>query len=206
MCVTRDRWEMVNFGPEGWESEEEMKLIFRVIVSRENSIAFEEPECGCLKNEEGLPYVIPVFEHNTWQKRAIPTLRALNEEYGELVRGILRTGIYEKSTFFNFSPGFCVLKQDGKLRVVHDFHELNKVIIKDFGLPPALKNFVQAFSGRTCYRLGDIMGGYAERELAEHSRPLTTFETCLGMFQPTRFPQGATNSVAVYEAQIMWIL
>ena len=50
------------------------------------------------------------------------------------------------------------------------------------------------------------MGGYDERELAYESRPLTTFETPLGRFQLTRLPQGATNSVAVYQAQMMWIL
>ena len=50
------------------------------------------------------------------------------------------------------------------------------------------------------------MGGYDERELAQESRPLTTFETPLGRFQLTRLPQGATNSVAVYQAQMMWVL
>lgn len=50
------------------------------------------------------------------------------------------------------------------------------------------------------------MGGYDERELARESRPLTTFETPLGRLQLTRLPQGATNSVAVYQAQMMWIL
>ncbi|KNE93596.1 hypothetical protein PSTG_13045 [Puccinia striiformis f. sp. tritici PST-78] len=38
------------------------------------------------------------------------------------------------------------------------------------------------------------------------SRPLTTFKTPLGRLQLTRLPQGATNSVAVYQAQMMWIL
>jgi hypothetical protein len=50
------------------------------------------------------------------------------------------------------------------------------------------------------------MGGYDERELALESRPLTTFETPLGRYQITRLPQGATDSVAFYQAQMMWIL
>ena len=50
------------------------------------------------------------------------------------------------------------------------------------------------------------MGGYDERELAPEYRPLTNFETPLGQFKLTRLPQGATNSVAVYQAQMMWIL
>jgi hypothetical protein len=80
------------------------------------------------------------------------------------------------------------------------------VTIKDAGLPPNIGEFVDSFSGRACYGLGDIMGGYNERELDPASRPLTTFETVLGRLQLTRLPQGATNSVAVYQAQMTWIL
>ncbi|MBW0573503.1 hypothetical protein O181_113218 [Austropuccinia psidii MF-1] len=50
------------------------------------------------------------------------------------------------------------------------------------------------------------MGGYDERELDVITRPFTTFVTPLGRMQLTRLPQGATNSVAVYQAQMTWIL
>jgi hypothetical protein len=99
-----------------------------------------------------------------------------------------------------------VTKSNGKLRIVHDLQVLNKVTIKDAGLPPKIEEFVDSFAGRACYGLGDIMGGYDERELDPASRPLTTFETVLGRLQLTRLPQGATNSVAVYQAQMTWIL
>ncbi|MBW0460837.1 hypothetical protein O181_000552 [Austropuccinia psidii MF-1] len=49
------------------------------------------------------------------------------------------------------------------------------------------------------------MGGYDERELDVTKRPLTTFVTPLGRMQLTRLPQGATSSVAVYQAQMTWI-
>ena len=97
-------------------------------------------------------------------------------------------------------------KSNGKLRIVHDLQQLNKVTIKDAGLPPKIEEFVDSFAGRACYGLGDIMGGYDERELEPVSRPLKTFETPLGRLQLTRLPQGATNSVAVYQAQMTWIL
>lgn len=45
-----------------------------------------------------------------------------------------------------------------------------------------------------------------KKELACESRPLTTLATPMGIFQLTRLPQGATNSVAVYQSQMMWIL
>jgi hypothetical protein len=69
---------------------------------------------------------------------------------------------------------------------VHDLQQLNKVKIKDAGLPPKIEEFVESFAGRACYGLGDIMGGYDKRELDPASRPLTTFETPLGRLQLTR--------------------
>ncbi|MBW0522376.1 hypothetical protein O181_062091 [Austropuccinia psidii MF-1] len=50
------------------------------------------------------------------------------------------------------------------------------------------------------------IGGYYERELDINTKHLTTFETPLGILQLTRLPQGATNTVAVYQAQMTWIL
>jgi hypothetical protein len=84
--------------------------------------------------------------------------------------------------------------------------EIKKVTIKDAGLPPATEEFVEVFAGRVCYGLGKIMGGYNELELERESWPLTTFDTPLGRFQLTLLPQGATNLLAVYQAQMMWIL
>ncbi|MBW0581520.1 hypothetical protein O181_121235 [Austropuccinia psidii MF-1] len=50
------------------------------------------------------------------------------------------------------------------------------------------------------------MGGYEEQELDVTTRALTAFETPLGRMQLTRLAQKATNSVAVYQAQMTWIL
>ncbi|MBW0580753.1 hypothetical protein O181_120468 [Austropuccinia psidii MF-1] len=104
------------------------------------------------------------------------------------------------------TPVFCVAKSNGKLKIDNYLQDLNEVKIEDAGLPPHIEEFVDAFSGRACYRLGYIMGGYYERELDISTRPLTTFETPLGRIQLTRLPQGETNSVAVYQAQMTWIL
>ncbi|MBW0563244.1 hypothetical protein O181_102959 [Austropuccinia psidii MF-1] len=124
----------------------------------------------------------------------------------ELIRERIRTGLYQQSTSSYTSPIFCVLKSNGKLRIAHELQELNKVTIKDAGRPPHIEEFVDEFAGREFYGLGDIMGGYDERELDVITRPLTTFETPLGRMKLTRLPKGATNSVSVYQAQMTWIL
>ena len=204
--ITAKRLESVNFGPPGWLTNEELNLLKYVIILREKAVAFLEEERGILKHEYGQPYKIPVIDHEPWQQRPIPIPNAIREDYIELVRRRIQTGLYEQSTSSYSSPVFCVAKSNGKLRIVHDLQQLNKVTIKDAGLPPKIEEFVDSFAGRACYGLGDIMGGYDERELDPVSRPLTTFETPLGRLQLTRLPQGATNSVAVYQAQMTWIL
>lgn len=40
--VIRERLYMVKFGPEGWLSEKEMKLILQVIVLKEKAISLDE--------------------------------------------------------------------------------------------------------------------------------------------------------------------
>ncbi|MBW0559155.1 hypothetical protein O181_098870 [Austropuccinia psidii MF-1] len=170
------------------------------------AIAFCEEERGIIKHSYGKPYKIPVIPHEPWQKKPIPIPKSILPQFIELFREIIHTGLYEKSTSSYNSSVFCVAKPNGKLVIVHDLQDLNKVTIKDAGLLPNVDEFVRSFSGRACHRFGDIMGGYDERELDIISTPLTTFETPLGRLQLTRIPQGATKSVAVYQAQMTWIL
>ncbi|MBW0522036.1 hypothetical protein O181_061751 [Austropuccinia psidii MF-1] len=114
-----------------------------------------------------------------------------------MARERIRTGVYEKSTSSYTSSVFCTAKSNGKLIIVHDSQDINKVTIEDEGLLPHIEEFVDAFSGRACYGLGEIMGGYYERELESSTRPLATFEAPLGRLQLTGLPQGETNYVAV---------
>ncbi|MBW0555956.1 hypothetical protein O181_095671 [Austropuccinia psidii MF-1] len=119
---------------------------------------------------------------------------------------MIRTGLYEQSTSSYTSPVFWAAKSNGKLRIVHDLQDINKVTIKDTGLQPHIEEFVDAFSGRACYGLGDIMGGYYEKELEISTRTSTTFKTPLGRLQLTILPKEETNSVAFYQTQMTRIL
>ena len=72
--------KVVNFGPEGWITEEEKKLFLHIIVLREKAFAFCPEERGLLKHSYGLPYIIPVIENTPWQKKPIPIPGAVKEE------------------------------------------------------------------------------------------------------------------------------
>ncbi|MBW0582439.1 hypothetical protein O181_122154 [Austropuccinia psidii MF-1] len=163
--ITQGRFELINFGPTGWLSEAERSLLMSFIVLREKANSFSAEERGLLKHSYAKPYKIPVIQHTTWKKKPIPIPKPTIPQFIELVRERIRTGLYEQSTSSYTSPVFCVSKSNGKLRIVHDLQDLNKVTIKDAGLPPHIEEFVDAFSGRACYGLGEIMGWYDEREL-----------------------------------------
>ncbi|MBW0501217.1 hypothetical protein O181_040932 [Austropuccinia psidii MF-1] len=151
---------MINFGLSGWLSEEELNLLKNVILLRQKAIAFCEEERGVLKHSYGKPYKIRVIPHEPWQKKPIPIPKSILHQFIEQVRKRIRTGPYEKSTSSYNSPVFCVAKPSGKLGIVHDLQDLNKVTIKYAGLPRNVDEFVGS-----CYGLEDIMGGYNEKEL-----------------------------------------
>jgi hypothetical protein len=65
--ITQERLGVISFGPEGWLQPEELKLFKHIIVLRQGALAFCPAERGLLKHSYGLPYVIPVIDHEPWQ-------------------------------------------------------------------------------------------------------------------------------------------
>ena len=89
---------------------------------------------------------------------------------------------------------------------VHDLQPLNKVTIRDAGLPPNLDNFVEPFAGRQCYTVFDLYWGFDARKVHPESRDLTAFLTPLGLLRITSLPTGFTNSPAEFQACMAFIL
>ena len=105
------------------------------------------------------------------------------------------------------SRWFCVLKKDGKsLRLVHSLEPLNRVTIQHSGVPPVPEHLAEQFAGRACGATLDLFVGYDERELAEESRDLTTFQTPFGAHRLTTLPMGWSNSVPIFHDDVTFIL
>ena len=108
--ITLERLGLINFGPPGWLTNEELKLLKHVIVIRQKAIAFCEEERGLLRHSYGKPYKIPVVAHEPWQKKPIPIPKPIIEDFVELLRKRIKSGLYEQSTSSYSSPIFCVKK------------------------------------------------------------------------------------------------
>ncbi|MBW0517578.1 hypothetical protein O181_057293 [Austropuccinia psidii MF-1] len=106
------------------------------------------------------PYETQLSPNPPIIQEAFKVTHERRQAFIELIRERIKTGLYEQSTSSYASPIFCVAKSNGELRTVHNLEKLHKVTIKDVGLPPHIEELVDAFTGRACYGLGDIMGGY----------------------------------------------
>ncbi|MBW0508336.1 hypothetical protein O181_048051 [Austropuccinia psidii MF-1] len=134
--ITQEGFKVITFGPPGYLSKAERRLLLSLIALRERAIAFSEEERGFLENSYGKPYKIPVIPHTPWSKKPIPIPKPILPQLMELIRERIRTLLYAQSTSSYKSLIFYVAKSNGKLRVVHELQELKKVTIKDAGLPP----------------------------------------------------------------------
>ncbi|MBW0570308.1 hypothetical protein O181_110023 [Austropuccinia psidii MF-1] len=84
--LTEEIISMINYGPSGWLSEEEINSLKHFLLLRQNSIAFFEEERGILKHSYGKPYKIPVIPRENWQKKPIPIPKAILPQFIKLFR------------------------------------------------------------------------------------------------------------------------
>ena len=84
--ITEERLALIYFGPTGWLSEEELKLMKHLINLRQGALAFSEGERALLKHSYGKPYTITVIPHEPWQQKPIPIPDPIKNQFIELVR------------------------------------------------------------------------------------------------------------------------
>ncbi|KAJ8462647.1 hypothetical protein ONZ51_g10761 [Trametes cubensis] len=206
MKLTRERMEGLKINADGFLWPEEEKLLKHIFSLNEKVLAFEEGDRGTFREDYFSPYIIPTIPHVPWMDKNIPIPPGIREQVIELLRGKLEAGVYERCQSSYRSKWFCVLKKNGKLRLVHDLQPLNAITIRDAGLPPSLDDFVEPFAGRQCYTVLDLFWAFDARKLDIVSRDLTAFHSPLGLLHLTSMPMGFTNSPAEFQAYMTFIL
>ena len=204
--LTHERLEAMNINADGFLLPEEEKLAVHVMQIHQNHFVFEDQQRGSFREDYFSPYIIPVVPHVPWAFNNIPIPPGIRERVVQLLREKIAAGVYEPSQSSYRSRWFCVLKKNGKLRIVHDLQPLNKVSIRDAGLPPNLDNFVEPFAGHQVYTVFDLYWGFDARKVHPQSRDLTAFLTPLGLLRITSLPTGFTNSPAEFQACMSFIL
>lgn len=204
--LTRDRLTEMNINPDGFLLPEEEKLFAHILKLNDHTLAFEESHRGTFHEDYFSPYIIPIVEHEPWEFKNIPIPPEIKEKVIALLKEKISAGVYEPSQSSYRSRWFCVMKKNGKLRIVHDLQPLNRVTIRDAGLPPRLDDFVEPFAGCKCYTVMDMYWGFDARKVHPTSRDLTAFQTPLGLLRITSLPMGFTNSPAEFQTCMAFLL
>jgi hypothetical protein len=133
------------------------------MLLNEEALAFEDKDRGMLKESYFSDYIMPTVLHTPWEFKNIPIPPGIRDKVIELLKAKVETGVYEASQSSYRCRWFCVLKKNGKLRIIHNLQLLNKVSIRDAGLLPILDDFVEPFAGRQCSTVFDLFWGYNSR-------------------------------------------
>lgn len=204
--ITAERMEALNINSAGFLSPEEERLFEHIMHLNEDALAFEDSDRGTFKEAYFSPYIIPTVPHVPWEYKNMRIPPGIKDKVIEVLKLKISAGVYEASQSSYRSRWFCVIKKNGKLRIVHDLQPLNKVTIRDAGLPPILDDFVEPFAGAQCYTVFDLFWGFDARKLHPESRDLTAFLTPLGLLRITSLPTGFTNSPAEFQKCMTFIL
>ena len=204
--ITEERIKKFNLDKSDFLWPEEVKLLLWVLTTNERAIAFEISERGTFSTKYFKPVIIPVVSHEPWAERNIPIPPGLYNQVMEVVRDKKKSGVYKPSSSSYRSKWFTVAKKDRKVRIVHDLQPLNRVTIKDAGVPPIADHFLDSFAARSCYSVLDLYVGYDHRLLDERSRDLTTFQTPIGTLRLTVLPMGWSNSVAIFQGDVAFMI
>jgi hypothetical protein len=204
--ITEERLKDLEINITGFLWPEEEKLFKHIMLVNEHTIAFEDKERGTLKESYFSPYIVPTVAHTPWEYKNIPIPPGLLHKVIEVLKLKIEAGVYEPSQSSYRSRWFCVLKKNGKLRIVHDLQPLNKVTIRDAGMLPIVDDFVDGFAGRQCYTVFDLFWGFDARKIHPISRDLTAFMTPLGLLRITSLPTGFTNSPAEFQRCMVHVL
>ncbi|ETW86497.1 hypothetical protein HETIRDRAFT_307698, partial [Heterobasidion irregulare TC 32-1] len=204
--ITHECLEILNLNPEGFLWLEKDKLFQHIMQLNEEALAFEETDRGTLKESYFSPYIYPTVPHTPWVYKNIPIPPGIKDQVVQLLRDKIKAGVYEPSQSAYWSRWFCVVKKNGKLRIVHDLQPLNKVSIRDAGLPPIINDFVTPYAGCPCNTVFDLFWGFDARKVHPASRDLTAFQTPLGLLCLTSMPMGYTNSPAEFQNSMSFVL
>ncbi|GJY80476.1 putative reverse transcriptase domain-containing protein [Tanacetum coccineum] len=90
------------------------------------------------------------------------------------------------------------LSKDGSFRMCIDYHELNKLTIKNRYPLLRIDDLFDQLQGSSVYSKIDMRSGYHQLRIKEEDIPITAFRTWYGDFEFQVMPFGLTNAPAVF--------
>ncbi|KNZ80070.1 hypothetical protein J132_07951, partial [Termitomyces sp. J132] len=132
----------------GFLTTSEINVLVDMVTKQEKAFAWEDFEQGSLCPDFFPPVCIPTILHVLWVQHNCPIPPGLEKEVCEIICDKNSAGVYEPLNSTYCSQWFCVLKKNGKLRIVHSLELLNHVTIHHSGVPPFPDHVAESFAGR----------------------------------------------------------
>ncbi|GJU33237.1 putative reverse transcriptase domain-containing protein, partial [Tanacetum coccineum] len=95
-------------------------------------------------------------------------------------------------------PVLCVKKKDGSLRMCIDYHELNKLTVKNRYPLSRIDDLFDQLQGSSVYSKTDLRSGYHQLRVRDVDIPKTVFRTHYGHYEFQVMPFGLTNALTVF--------
>ncbi|GJZ02009.1 putative reverse transcriptase domain-containing protein [Tanacetum coccineum] len=129
-----------------------------------------------------------------------PYRLALSEmkELSEQLQELSDKGFIRPSSSPWGAPILFVKKKDGSFRMFIDYHELNKLTVKNRYPLPRIDNLFDQLQGSSIYSKIDLRSGYHQLRVREQDIPKTAFQTRYGHYEFQVMPFGLTNAPAVF--------
>ncbi|GKA78653.1 putative reverse transcriptase domain-containing protein [Tanacetum coccineum] len=125
---------------------------------------------------------------------ALSEMKELSEQLKELLE---KGFIHPSSSPWGASVLF-VKKKDGSFRMCIDYHELNKLTVKNRYPLPRIDDLFDQLQGSSVYSKIDLRSGYHQLRVREEDIPIIAFRTRYGHYEFQVIPFGLTNAPAVF--------
>ncbi|GKA83030.1 putative reverse transcriptase domain-containing protein [Tanacetum coccineum] len=120
------------------------------------------------------------------------------KELAEQLQELSDKGFIRPSSSPWGAPVLFVKKKDGSFRMCIDYHELNKLTVKNRYPLPRIDDLFDQLQGSSVYSKIDLRSGYHQLRVREEDIPKTAFRTRYGHYEFHVMPFGLTNAPAVF--------